>query len=99
MYKVNFKRLSLEDINNISQYLSEYNLDAVDKFLNEVERKADILSYFPFAGNRRSDLTGKEFRFIPIAWHYVAAYLISDQEVNILRIYSSKQEFAGLLFE
>ena len=99
MHEVNFKRLALSDIELISHYLSQYNLSAVEKFIDSVDYKIDVLSQFPYAGHKRLDLTHHDVRFMTIEWHYLFLYRVKGNDVDILRIISSKQEFASLLFE
>lgn len=78
-----------EDIREIYEYLSEYSINVallqIDRFLDFFER----LKEFPRMGNVIDKLRNERLREFYIGTYRVAYYIVSDDQIDILRVHHS----------
>ncbi|WP_143046397.1 type II toxin-antitoxin system RelE/ParE family toxin [Trichormus sp. NMC-1] len=48
---------AIEDINEICEYLSNFNLDSAHQFLDTIEQKCQMLAQFPNMGRSYAELS------------------------------------------
>lgn len=88
---------ALQDLDEIFNYLSGYSLDAVDRFLNAIEKKLENLAKFPQMGKSYEKLA-PQLRGVPIEG-YIILYRLLGEDIEIIRVVSGYRDLKSLFFE
>jgi toxin ParE1/3/4 len=74
-----------QDILDIWDYIASESAAAADRFREELQRSIESLAAFPHRGFRRTDLTSRPVRFIPLG-QYLIAYAPEHNPVLVLAV-------------
>lgn len=92
---------AIEDLNNLSHYISEVliNPSAASNTIEGIFQNLRILEKYPEAGGSLEAKTSykADLRYL-ICGNYIAIYRIENQFVSVARIFNSKQDFIRVLF-
>ena len=83
---------AIQDMNAISSYFAEQNVEAGERLLRSFNDKCINLRQFPNMGKSYEDLR-PGLRGIPMNG-YIIFYRAMEEELRILRVISSRQDFA-----
>ncbi|WP_353932163.1 type II toxin-antitoxin system RelE/ParE family toxin [Okeanomitos corallinicola TIOX110] len=85
---------AIEDINEICDYLSGFNLESANQFLNTIEQKCQVLVQFPNMGRIYAELL-PELRGISVN-PYIIFYRLIEDEVEIVRVVNGYRNIESL---
>lgn len=85
---------AIEDINEICDYLSGFNLESANQFLNTIEQKCQVLAQFPNMGRSYAELS-PELRGISVS-PYIIFYRLIKDEVEIIRVVNGYRNLESL---
>jgi toxin ParE1/3/4 len=85
---------AIEDINEICDYLSGFNLESANQFLNTIEQKCQVLAQFPSMGRSYAELS-PELRGISVS-PYIIFYRLIKDEVEIIRVVNGYRNLESL---
>ncbi|MBD2568470.1 type II toxin-antitoxin system RelE/ParE family toxin [Anabaena lutea] len=88
---------AIEDINEICEYLSNFNLDSATEFLNSIENKCQTLVQFPNMGRSYAELS-PELRGISVN-PYIIFYRLIKDDVEIIRVVNGYRNLESLFSE
>ncbi|MBO1351369.1 MAG: type II toxin-antitoxin system RelE/ParE family toxin [Hormoscilla sp. GUM202] len=88
---------ALQDLDEIFNYLSGYSLDAVDRFLDALEKKYQNLVNFPQMGKSYEELA-PQLRGVPIDG-YILLYRLVGEDIEILRVVSGYRNLKSLFLD
>jgi len=88
---------ALQDLDEIFNYLSGYSLDAVDRFLDALEKKYKNLVNFPQMGKSYEELA-PQLRGVPIDG-YILLYRLVGEDIEILRVVSGYRNLKSLFLD
>lgn len=78
-----------EDIRQVYDYISEYSVQValaqVDRFLEKIE----LLRQFPRLGKTIDMLNNERLRSLYVGGYRIAYYIVSERQIDILRIHHS----------
>ncbi|HLO84099.1 MAG TPA: type II toxin-antitoxin system RelE/ParE family toxin [Nostocaceae cyanobacterium] len=94
MSKYSLTDEAIQDINEICDYLSNFNLDAANKFLNSIEQKCQNLAKFPNMGRSYAELS-PELRGVTLN-DYIIFYRLISNEVEIIRVVNGYRNLESL---
>jgi len=90
-------RRALGDLQEIWDFISEDNLDAADRVMEDFYRAFGQLAETPGMGHRRADLTNRDVLFWPV-YSYLIVYRHSDP-LSIVRVFHGRRDVKKLLKE
>lgn len=91
-----YRELAVEDTIEAVQFLSEFNLAAVDSFLQELERAVERLRLNPRIGRTHpqvSDAAARVWRF----GDWLLIYFDEEERIEVARIVHARRDLRGLL--
>ncbi|MBC6421702.1 MAG: type II toxin-antitoxin system RelE/ParE family toxin [Hormoscilla sp. SP5CHS1] len=88
---------ALQDLDEIFNYLSGYSLDAVDRFLDALEKKYQNLVNFLQMGKSYEELA-PQLRGVPIDG-YILLYRLVGEDIEILRVVSGYRNLKSLFLD
>lgn len=88
---------AIKDLEEIIDYFSSRNLDAVERFINQFEKKCKNLANFPNMGRSYDDIK-PSLRGLPLAG-YIIFYRIIDDGIEIIRVVSGYRDLESLFLE
>ncbi|MQU73597.1 type II toxin-antitoxin system mRNA interferase toxin, RelE/StbE family [Sinorhizobium medicae] len=80
---------ALEDVNEMVNFISEFNPPAARKLVDQIEESVDRLPNFPFS-YRAGRVAGT--REMPVG-SYVVIYTVSESEILVLRVLHSARQW------
>jgi len=87
----------IEDINEICDYLLNFNLDSATEFLSLIENKCQFLAEFPNMGRSYAELL-PELRGISVN-PYIIFYRLIKDDVEIIRVVNGYRNLESLFSE
>lgn len=78
------------DLQNISDYLKEHHRHYRQATLRKLYETVRSLKQLPHRGRPGSEKGTREILFVPLP--YVAVYRVSEQTIEVLRIYHAAQD-------
>ncbi len=85
---------AIRDLESISSYFTEVNVDAGEKFLQGFSKRCQQLVNFPNIGRSYDDLQ-VNLRGLPLEG-YIILYRAIDDEIEIIRVVNGKQNLESL---
>ena len=85
---------AIRDLESISSYFTEVNVDAGEKFLQGFSKRCQQLVNFPNIGRSYDDLQ-VNLRGLPLEG-YIILYRAIDDEIEIIRVVNGKQDLESL---
>ncbi|CAN7529608.1 type II toxin-antitoxin system RelE/ParE family toxin [Rhizobium sp. LjRoot254] len=82
-----------EDLVNIWLYVGEHDPRAADTLLDDLDRRPDILSDFPYAGVARDDIAPGIRQLVE--GNYLILYKVADDHIEIVRILHARQRITS----
>ena len=98
MYKIIYLQRALDDLDDIHLYITNDNLKAANKMVNDILDAIGTLETFPFAGSSvsdRLDLKGN-YRMIVVK-PYLVFYRVTNKQITIYRVLHNKRYHSALL--
>ena len=97
-YDVFYLPAAEDDLNEIADYLSEYNTDTANAFIDKLEKLEKQLSKFPesIALVRNKRLRNKGYRMAVIG-DYLLFYTMRNERVYVMRIIHGKRNYLSIL--
>ena len=78
-----------EDLVNIWLYVGEYDPHAADILLDDLDRRPEILSSFPYAGVARDDIAPGIRQLVE--GNYLILYRVTEDHIEIVRVLHARQ--------
>jgi plasmid stabilization system protein ParE len=78
------------DLDEIYEYIDNFNHAAADRLLDEFLAAFDLLSHFPHQGFRRPDITSRPLRF-KVVRSYLIAYLPDLEPLWIVAVVDGRR--------
>ncbi|WP_258160336.1 type II toxin-antitoxin system RelE/ParE family toxin [Rhizobium sp. TH2] len=78
-----------EDLVNIWLHVGEHDPRAADTLLDDLDRRPDILSDFPYAGVARDDIAPGIRQLVE--GNYLIFYRVTEDHVEIVRVLHARQ--------
>ena len=75
---------AIHDLNNITDYFAERNIDAGEKLLDEFSKKCRYLTQFPLIGRSYSEIRSY-LRGLPLQ-NYIIFYRVINNDIEIMRV-------------
>jgi toxin ParE1/3/4 len=88
---------AIQDLDDISDYFLERNIQAGEKLLQEFTKKCRNLAAFPTMGKSYSQIRS-DLRGIPLQG-YIILYRLIDDGLEIVRVVNARQDLEGLFEE
>jgi addiction module RelE/StbE family toxin len=88
--KVRWLTSALASLRSASQYIAHDNAVAAGSVAERIERVVDHLGQFPLAG-RQGTVAGTREIMVP-GLPYLVVYRVTVSEIQILRVFHSKQD-------
>ncbi len=88
---------ALQDLDDIFNYLSGYSLDAVDRFLDALEKKYQNLVNFSQMGKSYEELA-PQLRGVSIDG-YILLYRLVGEDIEIFRVISGYRNLKSLFWD
>jgi toxin ParE1/3/4 len=85
---------AIRDLDEISTYFSDRNVESGDRLLRVFDEKCRKLMQFPMIGRSYGDLR-PELRGVPLEG-YIIFYRVTEAELTVLRVVSGRQNLADL---
>lgn len=85
---------ALQDLDDISNYFLERNINAGEQFLQEFTKKCRNLATFPAMGRSYSHIRF-DLRGIPLQ-SYIILYRLIDDGLEIVRVVNARQDLESL---
>jgi toxin ParE1/3/4 len=85
---------AIQDLDDISNYFVDRNINAGEQFLQEFTKKCRNLASFPTMGRIYSHVR-LDLRGIPLQG-YVILYRLIDDGLEIVRVVNARQDLVGL---
>ena len=86
---------ALRDLREISQFISQDNLDAADRVIEEFYEAFHDLARMPGIGHKREDLTQKDVLFWPV--HSYLIIYAKSSPLRIVRVVHGRRDVKKLL--
>ena len=102
MYKIIIKEEAIEDIKNITDYISNKlnNKSAAKKLINNIKNEVKNIKLFPYSNPQYLPLKklSKKYRKSVIK-NYVLLYAIDEdkQEIEVMRVLHNKQNIESII--
>jgi toxin ParE1/3/4 len=80
-----------EDIRAIFDYLSDFSMTVAMSQIDRLLQKFELLRQFPRSGRIISNLNNDRLREVFIEKYRVAYYIVSDTQVDILRVHHTSR--------
>ncbi|MCY7368405.1 MAG: type II toxin-antitoxin system RelE/ParE family toxin [Chamaesiphon sp.] len=87
---------AIRDLESISSYFADVNVEAGEKFLKEFSKRCQQLVSFPNIGRNYDDLQ-VGLRGLPLEG-YVILYRVTEDRIEIIRVANGRQDLQ-LLFD
>lgn len=81
---------AIEDLDEIHEYISQFNFGAANRLLDEMFAAFDLLTQMPHQGQRRPDLTSRPLRFKVIG-NYLIAYAPDQKPLWIVAVVDGRR--------
>ncbi len=94
MRRCEITRRATQDLDVISDYFLDRNIDAGERLFREFNQKCIKLAQFPNLGKRYAQIR-PWLRGLPLDG-YVIFYKVTDEVLTILRVVSGRQDLATL---
>lgn len=94
MVKVVWTELSVEDLRKIFDYISENSSYYASITVNRIYKRADLITNNPKIGRIVPEIDSDEFRELIIGNYRLIYYIVSDVQVDILRVYHSARSLS-----
>lgn len=88
---------AIQDLDDISTYMSDFSLPAAANFLNSFERKCEALTQFPKMGKIYENLL-PDLRGVPIDG-YIIFYRIVEDNIEVIRVVSGRRNLRNIFSE
>jgi plasmid stabilization system protein ParE len=85
-----FIRKTIEDLDEIHDYINRFNFRAANDVLNEIISAFDSLVIFPYHGHRLPNLTSRPLRF-KVVRNYLIAYAPDQIPVWIVAVVDGRR--------
>jgi toxin ParE1/3/4 len=85
---------AIRDLDDISTYFSERNVESGDRLLRIFDEKCRKLMQFPMIGRSYTDLS-PGLRGVPLEG-YIILYRVTEETLTILRVVSGRQNLTDL---
>ena len=85
-----------KDLDEISDYIAERNLNAADQLYADIQDAIELLRSVPGIGHQRPELTDRSFRCHNVG-AYVIIYRYDDKSFTVLRVVHGRRDFKKLL--
>ena len=85
---------AIRDLESISSYFTDVNVDAGEKFLQGFSKRCQQLVNFPNIGRSYDDLQAN-LRGLPLE-SYIIVYRAIDDEIEIVRVVNGRQDLKSL---
>jgi toxin ParE1/3/4 len=85
---------AIRDLDEISTYFAERNVESGDRLLKVFDAKCRKLMQFPMIGRSYEDLR-PGLRGVPLEGHIIL-YRVTENELTVLRVVSGRQNLADL---
>jgi toxin ParE1/3/4 len=85
---------AIRDLESISSYFSEVNVEAGERFLQGFNKRCKQLASFPSMGRRYDDLN-PGLRGLPLEG-YIILYRILEAGIEIVRVANGRQDLRSL---
>lgn len=86
---------AIRDLDDISDYFLQYNIQTGEKILQEFTRKCRNLAKFPTMGKSYGYIWS-DLRGIPLQGYIILYRLIADDGLEIVRVVNARQDLQGL---
>jgi toxin ParE1/3/4 len=86
---------AIQDLDDISTYMSDFSLDTATNFLDSFERKCEALTQFPQMGKIYEDLS-PYLRGVPIDG-YIIFYRVVENNIEVIRVISGRRNLKKVL--
>ena len=86
--------MALTDLRDVWGYIARDDIDAADKFVDEVYQRCERLVQFPETGRRRDELL-PGLRSLPIG-RYIVFYRLRGEAVEIARVLSAYRDLDAI---
>ena len=77
---------TVADIDEIWEYISQENIDAADRIIDDIFTAPRALVASPHIGHRRSDLTARPLRFHAVRDQYLIAYAPDERPLWVVAV-------------
>jgi toxin ParE1/3/4 len=88
---------AIQDLDEITDYFAEHNIDAGDKFVDEFSKKCRYLTQFPLMGRSYSEIR-PYLRGLPLQ-KYIIFYRIIDNGIEIMRVIRGDRDLEAVFEE
>lgn len=99
--KIKYTPIAMDDMDEIFSYISQDNVDAVEKLLGKLKEEISKLEEFPNMGSVLSEeeytFVNRGYRFI-VVHPYLVFYRLIDNTVIIHRILHGRRDYLRELF-
>ncbi|WP_295620461.1 type II toxin-antitoxin system RelE/ParE family toxin [Chamaesiphon sp. GL140_3_metabinner_50] len=85
---------AIHDLESISSYFADLNIEAGEKFLQGFNKRCQQLASFPNIGRSYDDLQ-VGLRGLPLEG-YVILYRVTEDRIEIVRVVSGRQDLRSL---
>ena len=98
--KIKINPLAIIDVKMAKEYIREENVNAINKFTQEIERSIENLSEVPELGMELSKKINlkTDYRYLIIN-EYIVFYKFNSDFLFVYRILSSRRDYIKILFE
>ena len=99
MVEINLTQKALADIEAIAQYLSEYSPSYAARFVEEVLKRADLLTLFPEMGRVLPEIDEREVRELIYQRYRIIYHIISENRIDIITVQHTSKDLKRYLFD
>lgn len=85
---------AIADLDNITDYFAERNIDAGEQLLDEFRKKCRYLTQFPFMGRSYSEIRSY-LRGLPMQ-NYIIFYRVIDNGIEIMRVIKGDRDLEAI---
>ncbi|CAN5687987.1 hypothetical protein BH10CYA1_BH10CYA1_03890 [soil metagenome] len=96
MIRITFAGEALEDLDGIYRYIAEDNMAAADRHRQQLQRRWEQLTDQPRIGRARNELK-PGYRSITEGAYVILYRIVSDEEVQVMRVLHGKQDLGKAL--
>jgi toxin ParE1/3/4 len=94
--RLTYRPAALADLDSIFDFIEADSPTRAASFVDEILSRCGALGVYPELGPVRHDL-GVGIRIYPMFGRIVVAYRVADDAVQVIRVFSSGQDYATIL--
>lgn len=92
MVKINWTQLAISDLNGVYEYIAKDSSRYAQITVNKIHSHVDSLKKQPYSGRIVPEFEDKSIKELIIGNYRIVHFIVSEYQIDILRIYHSARK-------